>query len=110
MKKEKSSKHSSFRWRKDRPQLCKILEDDKNNYNVQLVEKNAKRCEELSELLYKTLILKGDGTNLKFIQEEELDQVDVLVAVTGDDKSNLLTSVLAKKIGCDKDNYRNHQT
>lgn len=84
-------------------QLCKILEENKKDgFNVKLVEEDAKRCEELTEELSKTLVLHGDGTDIKFLQEEDLDEVDVVVSVTGDDKTNLLSSVMCHRLGVEK--------
>ncbi len=84
-------------------QLCKILEQNKKEtFQVKLVEQDEERCEELTRELNRTLILHGDGTDLKFLQEEDLDEVDVMVAITGDDKTNLLSSVLCHRLGVDK--------
>ncbi len=79
--------------------LARILEKYPNGMQVKLVEKCQERCEELTEGLSKTLILQGDGTNLKFLKEEDLKEVDVVVACTGDDKTNLLSSVMSRKLG-----------
>ncbi|UMZ74002.1 Trk system potassium transporter TrkA [Natranaerofaba carboxydovora] len=84
-------------------ELCKLLEGvKKHGFHVKLVEKDAKRCAFLTEELNKTLVLNGDGTNLKFLQEEDLEDVDVVVSVTGDDKTNLLSSVMSDRLGVSK--------
>lgn len=84
-------------------QLCKILEENKREgFKIKLVEEDEERCEELTEELSKTLVLNGDGTDLKFLQEEDLNQVDVAVSVTGDDKTNLLSAVMCHRLGVDK--------
>ncbi|OWZ84990.1 Trk system potassium transporter TrkA [Natranaerobius trueperi] len=86
-------------------QLCNILEKNmsrKNQMNIKLVEEDEKSCEQLVEDLNKTMVLKGDGTNLKFLQEEDLKDVDVVVSATGDDKTNLLSSVMSRELGADK--------
>ena len=80
-------------------QLCNILESYGNGLKIKLVEKNYARCAELAEELSRTMVLQGDGTNLKFLREEDLKAVDVVVSTTGDDKTNLLSSVMTRKLG-----------
>ncbi len=82
--------------------VCRILEKTGNGMNVTLVEKDCQVCEDLAEDLSKTLVLTGDGTNLKFLQEEDLNVVDVMVATTGDDKTNLLSAIMSKKLGASR--------
>ncbi len=84
-------------------QLASMLESNKkNNCNVKLIEKDEAWCEEIASQLNKTLVLQGDATDLSFLEQEEISTADVLVAVTGDDRTNILASVLAKQFGVKK--------
>ena len=69
---------------------------------VKLFERNKKRCEQLSEILQSTLILNADGTNYELLKNEDIEQSDVVVAVTNNDEKNLLCSLLAKQFGVEK--------
>ncbi len=77
--------------------LAQNLEDMK--IKTKIIEKDYERCEFLSEQLSKTLVINGDGTNLKLLDEEEIGESDVVIAVTNNDERNLLCSLLVKQLG-----------
>ena len=80
--------------------LAKILE--RSSYKVKIIEKDYRKCQLLSSQLGRTLVIHGDGTDISLLEEEDISQSDMLVAVTGDDKVNLLVSLLAKHLGVKK--------
>lgn len=84
--------------------LASLLENNGMNrkFSVKLVEKDPHRCEKLSRNLSHTLILQGDATDLSFFKGEEIEEADVLVAATGDDRTNILASLLGKQLGVKK--------
>ena len=77
--------------------LAKALEALK--IKTKIIEKNYERCKCLVEQLNSTLVINGDGTNLKILDEEEIGSFDVVISVTNNDERNLLCSLLAKQIG-----------
>lgn len=77
--------------------LAKTLEDVK--IKTKIIEKKYERCEYLSQILEDTLVINGDGTDLKLLDEEEIGLSDVTISVTNNDERNLLTSLLAKQLG-----------
>lgn len=77
--------------------LARSLEAE--NINVKLIEKSMSRCHYLSEVLSTTIVLNGDPTQLGFLLEENMDDMDVCVAVTEDEQTNLVVSLLAKRLG-----------
>jgi trk system potassium uptake protein TrkA len=79
--------------------LAKSLEHD---YNVKLIEFNKKVCTTLAGELQKTLVLNGDGTDEKLMQQENVDEVDVFCALTNDDENNIMSALLAKQGGARK--------
>jgi len=79
--------------------LAKALEND---YQVKLVEFNKKSCERLASKLTKTLVLHGDCTDEKLLQQEHVEDVDVFCALTNDDENNIMSALLAKQIGARK--------
>lgn len=79
--------------------LAKALEHD---YQVKLIEFNKKACEKLAAELSNTLVLNGDGTDEKLMQQENVGEADVFCALTNDDENNIMSSLLAKQAGASK--------
>ena len=79
--------------------LSKTLEND---YQVKLIEYNKKSCEKLASELKHTLVLNGDGTDEKLMQQEHVGDVDVFCALTNDDENNIMSALLAKQGGARK--------
>jgi len=75
---------------------------DKEKMNVKILDRDAHKCAALAEKLEKVIVIHGDGTDKTLLQEENIADVDFLVAVTGDEESNVLISLLAKGLGAKK--------
>ena len=69
---------------------------------VKIIEKDRSRCEELSQILEKTMIINVDGQNTEWLYEENVQNSDVFVAVTDDSETNIMTCAAAKKMGASK--------
>ncbi|MDO4788097.1 MAG: Trk system potassium transporter TrkA [Johnsonella sp.] len=63
---------------------------------VKIIEKNQPRCEELSSLLPKAIIINGDGTDKDTLLEEDIDHCSAFVSLTGIDEANIFLSLFAK--------------
>ena len=70
--------------------------------NVKLVDYTADKAYKLAEILEKTLIIHEDGRNTEAMLEEGLANMDAFVAVTGRAETNILTAMLAKRLGVKK--------
>lgn len=66
---------------------------------VKLIEKDQKRCEQLSEALPKATVVYGDGTNRGLLIEEKVDKYQSFAALTNMDEENILISLFARKTG-----------
>lgn len=66
---------------------------------VKLIDSDPERCEDLAEILDNTLIINGDGRNMDLLEQEGISGIDVFIAVTGDSETNILSCLLAKKLG-----------
>lgn len=75
---------------------ARLLED---NYDVTVVEKDKERCKDLAEQLHKSLIIKGDPSDIELLREEGLSNYDAFIAVTDNTETNILTSLIAKDCG-----------
>lgn len=70
----------------------------KTGIDVKIIEKDLKRCDELSELLPKATIINGDGINEALLEESGIRDVDSVVAMTGIDEENIMLSLFARQI------------
>jgi trk system potassium uptake protein len=69
---------------------------------VKLIDSSIEKCEDLAELLDGTLIINGDGRNVDLLKQEGITQMDAFVAVTGNSETNILSCLLAKRMGVKK--------
>ena len=75
---------------------------EREGIQVRIIEKRHDRCEILSASLSKTHIICGEGTDVSLLREEKIDHADLLIAVTNDDSTNIITCLLAKELGTPK--------
>jgi trk system potassium uptake protein TrkA len=75
---------------------------DKTKINVKIIEKDNQRCTRLAQTLERVIVINGDGSDKTLLQEENIGDCDFMVAVTGDEESNVLMSILAKAMGAKK--------
>lgn len=80
--------------------LAQLLE--KRGLEVKIIEKNYKHCKHLAGLLNEAIILNGDGSDIDLLQDEGVQDTDLFVALTEDDKLNILVSLMAKRLGAEK--------
>ncbi|GAB7022869.1 Trk system potassium transporter TrkA [Salidesulfovibrio brasiliensis] len=78
-------------------QLAKAL--DNKHFHTRLLDNDPERCQYLSEQLDRPIILQGDGTDQEVLREENIGDMDMVIAVTGDEETNILTCLLAKSLG-----------
>ncbi len=76
--------------------LAKSLE---NNYQVKIIERYPERTQFLSESLDKAIVLQGDAADQDMLVEENIENMDVFCALTNDDEANILSAMLAKRLG-----------
>ena len=76
--------------------LARALE---SGYSVRLIEHNKRRCDELAARLNRALVLNGDATDEELLEQENIAEMDLFVAVTNDDENNIMSCLLAKRLG-----------
>ena len=79
--------------------LATALEKD---YRVKIIEHNAAQARRVSEELHHTIVLQGDAADEDLLLEENIEDTDVFCAVTNDDEANILSAMLAKRLGARK--------
>lgn len=80
--------------------LAQLLE--KRGLEVKIIEKDYKHCKYLAGQLDEAIILNGDGSDIDLLQDEGVQDTDLFVALTEDDKLNILVSLMAKRLGAKK--------
>lgn len=75
---------------------------DKSRTSVKVIDRDARRCAALAQRLDKVIVINGDGTDQDLLREENIRDVDFMIALTGDEESNILMALLAKELGARK--------
>jgi trk system potassium uptake protein TrkA len=79
--------------------LTKALEE---NYNIKIIEYSTDRAKFLAEKLNRAVVLRGSATDQELLLDENIDKTDVFLALTNDDETNIMASLLAKRLGAKK--------
>ncbi|MDR0885217.1 MAG: Trk system potassium transporter TrkA [Clostridiales Family XIII bacterium] len=77
--------------------LARFLE--RSGASVKIIEPNKERCQYLATHLQNVLVLHGDATDTKLLEEENYTDMDAFVSTTGFDEENLLLALMAKRSG-----------
>ena len=80
--------------------VAQALEARTERLRVKVIEKNREIAEKAADSLDRTIVLHGDGLDSALLEEASITSADAVLAVTDDDKTNLLASVRAKEMGC----------
>jgi trk system potassium uptake protein TrkA len=80
--------------------VAQRLEEDGAGVRTKLIELNKERAEFAAENLERTVVINGDALDGEIMLEANVRETETVVAVTNDDETNILTSLLAKKYGC----------
>ncbi len=66
---------------------------------TKIIDSDPARCARLAEEVHKTVVLQGDGSDQELLAEEHIENMDVVVSLTSDEQTNILISLLAKRMG-----------
>ena len=80
--------------------LAQRLEE--TSLSCKIIEKQTSRCDFLADHLDRTVVLNGDGSDQSLLEEENIGDTDLVVTLTGEDETNILVSLLAKRLGAKK--------
>lgn len=72
---------------------------EEKNISTKIVDIDEDRCRYLANTMNKTIVLHGDGSDQSLLMEENIRNMDMVVSLTGDEETNILVSLLAKKMG-----------
>jgi trk system potassium uptake protein TrkA len=80
--------------------VARALEARTDRVRAKIIEKSRATAERAADALQRTIVLNGDGMDMDLLLEAAVDRADAILAVTDDDKTNLLVAVRAKQAGC----------
>ena len=80
--------------------VASALEKQADRVRVKVIERSRPIAERAADTLERTIVLHGDGLNMELLDEARVGKADAILAVTDDDKVNLLAAVRAKAAGC----------
>jgi len=75
---------------------------EQGRYQVKIIERSPKVAKDLAETLNKTIVLEGDAADEALLIEESIEDIDIFCALTNDDEANILSAMLAKRLGARK--------
>jgi trk system potassium uptake protein TrkA len=77
--------------------MAKLLEE--HSIHCKIIERDPDRCTYLAERLNKSIVLCGDGSDQELLSEENIQDMDLVITLTKDEETNILASLLAKRMG-----------
>jgi len=80
--------------------VAQALEQDDRRMRIKVIERNRSVAEEAADALERTIVLNGDGLDSTLLTEAGIGRADSVLAITDDDKTNMLAAVRAKSMGC----------
>ena len=80
--------------------VAQALEGRADKIRTKVIEKDRTQAETAADALERTIVLHGDGLSIELLSEAGVERADAVLAVTDDDKSNILASVRSKTAGC----------
>jgi trk system potassium uptake protein TrkA len=80
----------------------RLAEAIESRYQVKIIEMSPARCRYLSDTLESTVVLQGSASDKDLMLEENIADADIFLALTNDDEANIMSSLLAKRLGASK--------
>jgi len=82
--------------------LADLLEARTPSVSTKIIERDRERAEQIAQSLTRTMVLHGDALDPEILEEANVRKTETLIALTDDDETNILVSLLAKRYGCQR--------
>lgn len=79
-----------------------LAKDLETQCHVKIIERDQRKAEKLAEQLEHALVLKGNASDQELLFEEHIENIDLFLALTSDDEANIMSALLAKRLGAKK--------
>ena len=80
--------------------VARAIESRQGHTRIKIVERSRERAVAIADELRRTVVLHGSALDQKLLMEADIQEADLMVALTNDDQVNILSSVMAKQLGC----------
>ncbi|MCC0029024.1 MAG: Trk system potassium transporter TrkA [Brucellaceae bacterium] len=80
--------------------VAKWMEARQSRTKLKIIEHSRERAVQIADELQRTVVLNGSALDQNLLNEADIQDADLLVALTNDDQVNILSSVMAKRLGC----------
>ncbi|PWL17851.1 Trk system potassium transporter TrkA [Falsochrobactrum shanghaiense] len=80
--------------------VARAIEERKWHTKVKMIESDHERAFAIADQLSRTMVLHGSALDQTLLQEADIDDADLMVALTNQDQVNILASIMAKRLGC----------
>ena len=80
----------------------RLAEALEHQYNVKIIDHTLERCQTLAAELNKAVVLQGDAADRELLLDENIEETDVFCALTNVDEANIMSAILAKRLGAHK--------
>jgi trk system potassium uptake protein TrkA len=75
-----------------------VARELEHEMNIKIIESRSEKSEEIADILKKTLVIHGDGTDMDLLAAEGIIDMDSFIAVTGDDETNIISTLMARHL------------
>ncbi len=82
--------------------LARSLEQEQRGLKIKLIEIDRKRADAAAQALSETVVIHGDALDVEVLSEANVKSTETIIAVSNDDEVNILSSLLAKRFGCQR--------
>ncbi len=79
-----------------------LAKDLENQCSVKIIERDQAKAEKIATQMDKALVLQGDASDQELLFEEHIENIDLFLALTSDDEANIMSALLAKRLGAKK--------
>lgn len=80
--------------------VARTIEKRQSRTKIKIIEANRDRAVKVADELRRTVVLNGSALDQKLLMEADIQDADLMVALTNNDQVNILSSVMAKRLGC----------
>jgi len=80
--------------------VAQAIEERQTRTRLKIIENNRTRAVSIADSLKRTVVINGSSLDQEILVEADVQDADLIVALTNDDQVNILTSVMAKRLGC----------
>ena len=82
--------------------LARMVEKEHPHVNLKLIEVDKRRAEVVAQTLERSVVIHGDALDTEILEEANIGLAETVIAVSNDDEVNILASLLAKRLGCQR--------